>query len=81
MIRIRPEERAGAWQIKADVRPREGKERFRLGATWAVPPLDPVIRDGVEDWAKPKLATRPTWAKIVAGSAPVSGSSGEMDTE
>ncbi len=48
---------------------------------WAVPPLDPAIRDGVEDWAKPKLATRPTWAKIVAGSAPVSGSSGEMETQ
>jgi hypothetical protein len=81
MIRIRPEERAGVWQIKADVRPREGKDRFRLGATWAVPPLDPVIRDGVEDWSKPKLATRPTWAKIVAGPAPASGNSGEMDTE
>jgi hypothetical protein len=54
MVRIRPEERAGSWHIKADVRPQEGNERFKLGATWAVPPLDPAIRDQVEDWAKPK---------------------------
>jgi hypothetical protein len=81
MIRIRPEERGGSWQIKADAKPREGNERFKLCATWAVPPLDPSIRDQVEDWDKPKLATKPTWAKIVAGSSspvPVSGASSEM---
>jgi hypothetical protein len=84
MIRIRPEERAGTWQIKADVRPREGKERFRLGATWPVPPLDPTIRDQLEDWAKPKLASKPTWAKVVAGSHATDSSasvSNTMDTE
>jgi hypothetical protein len=69
MVRIRPEERAGNWQIKA-VKPREGKERFKLGATWAIPPLDSAIRDQIEDWAKPKLAQKPSWAKVVAsGSA------------
>jgi hypothetical protein len=70
MVRIRPEERAGNWQIKADVKPREGKVRFKLGATWAIPPLDSAIRDQIEDWAKPKLAQKPSWAKVVAsGSA------------
>jgi hypothetical protein len=83
MIRIRPEERAGSWQIKADAKPREGNERFKLCATWAVPPLDSSIRDQVEDWDKPKLASKPTWAKIVAGtasSATVSVTATEMDT-
>ncbi len=70
MVRIRPEERAGNWQIKADVKPREGKERFKMGATWAIPPLDSAIRNQIEDWAKPKLAQKPSWAKVVAtGSA------------
>ncbi len=68
MIRIRPEERAGTWQIKADVRPRDGNERFKLGATWAIPPLDSAIRCQVDDWAKPKLAQKPTWARVVAGT-------------
>jgi hypothetical protein len=84
MVRIRPEEQAGAWQSKADVRPREGNECFKLGATWAVPPLDPAIWDQVEDWAKPKLAQKPTWAKVVArgaaGTAATTAVSG-MDTE
>jgi hypothetical protein len=80
MVRIRPEERAGNWQIKADVKPREGKERFKLGATWAIPPLDASIREQVEDWAKPKMAQKPSWAKVVAtGSA--GGQTSNMDTE
>jgi hypothetical protein len=86
MVRIRPEERAGNWQIKADVKPREGKERFKLGATWAIPPLDSAIRDQIDDWAKPKLAQKPSWARVVAtgsaGSTVASAvSASTMDTE
>ncbi len=66
--------------MKADVKPWEGKERFKLGATWAIPPLDSSIREQVDDWAKPKLAQKQSWAKVVAtGSA--GGQTASMDTE
>ena len=60
-IRIRPEERDGKWKIKADVRKKEGTEKFRLGATWDVPPMCPEVRKKNPGWLKP------TWAQRVSG--------------
>jgi hypothetical protein len=53
-IRIRPEEREGRMQIRADVKDRTGG-RFWTVATWAVPPMDREIR-GVD-------ALKPKWQK------------------
>jgi hypothetical protein len=61
-IRMRPEERDGKWRIKADVKPREGNEKFRLGATWEIPPMCPEARRKVPGWATP------TWAQVTAAS-------------
>jgi hypothetical protein len=80
MVRMRPEERGGTWQIKADVRPRESKERFRLGATWPIPPLDPAVRDQVEDWDKPRLAPKTTWAKVVAAGQSTAAPAASVET-
>ncbi len=52
-IRIRPEERDGSWQIRADTKVKEGNARFAPKVRWAIPPLDQQIRKTVKDWAKP----------------------------
>jgi hypothetical protein len=62
-IRIRPEEKDGKWRIKADVKPKEGEGRFKLGATWDIPPMCADIRKNKPEWVKP------TWAHVVAGKA------------
>jgi hypothetical protein len=50
-IRIRPEERDGEMQIRADIKEKSGG-RFWTVATWAVPPADVELRGS--DAAKPK---------------------------
>jgi hypothetical protein len=50
-IRIRPEERDGEMQIRADVKEKSGG-RFWTVATWAVPPAEVELRGS--DAAKPK---------------------------
>jgi hypothetical protein len=50
-IRIRPEEREGEMQIRADVKEKSGG-RFWTVATWAVPPVEVELRGS--DAAKPK---------------------------
>jgi hypothetical protein len=52
-IRIRPEERDGQWRIRADVKDKNSNSRFTPYARWSIPPLDPVIRAGSQDWMKP----------------------------
>jgi hypothetical protein len=64
-IRIRPEEKDGKWRIKADVRPRDSTEKFKLGATWDVPPMCPDIRKAAPGWVTP------TWAQVVRESQPM----------
>jgi hypothetical protein len=60
-IRVRPEERDGRRKIKADVKAREGEgNRFRLGATWDVPPMCANVRKADPGWVKP------TWAQVAA---------------
>jgi glutaredoxin len=59
-IRIRPEERDGKWRIKADIKPKDGEGRFRLGATWDIPPMCPDVRKKHQAWIKP------TWAQVTA---------------
>jgi hypothetical protein len=61
-IRIRPEERDGKWKIKADIKPREGEGKFRLGATWEIPPMCPEVRKKHQGWIKP------TWAQVAAAN-------------
>jgi hypothetical protein len=60
-IRIRPEERDGKWRIKADVKSKEGTDRFRLGASWEIPPMCPDVRKKNPGWVTP------TWAQVAAG--------------
>jgi hypothetical protein len=72
-VRIRPEERDGKWRIKADVKPREGNERFKLGATWEIPPMCPEIRRKVPGWATP------TWAQVVASNGASKNNSEAME--
>jgi hypothetical protein len=60
-VRIRPEERDGKWRIKADVKTKEGTDRFKLGATWEVPPMCPEVRKKNPAWVTP------TWAQVTAG--------------
>jgi hypothetical protein len=50
-IRIRPEEREGRMQLKADVKEKNGG-RFWLVATWGIPPLDKQLRGPNELVAK-----------------------------
>jgi hypothetical protein len=50
-IRIRPEEREGRLQLKADVKEKNGG-RFWLVATWGIPPLDKQLRGPNELVAK-----------------------------
>jgi hypothetical protein len=59
-IRIRPDERDGRWKIKADVKPKDSEGRFRLGATWDVPPMCAEVRKNNPGWIKP------TWAQVAA---------------
>ncbi len=61
-VRIRPEERDGKWRIKADVKAKDSNEKFRLGATWEVPPMCQEIRKRNPGWLAP------TWAQVVAGA-------------
>jgi hypothetical protein len=61
-VRIRPEERDGKWRIKADVKAKDSNEKFRLGATWEVPPMCQEIRKRNPGWLTP------TWAQVVAGA-------------
>ncbi len=60
-IRIRPEERDGKWRIKADVKAKEGTDRFRLGATWEIPPMCLDVRKKNPGWVTP------TWVQVTAG--------------
>jgi hypothetical protein len=55
-IRIRPEEREGKWRIKADVKPRDSDGRFKLGATWDIPPMCAEVRKRNGQWVKPAWA-------------------------
>jgi len=64
-IRIRPEDRDGKMRIRADIKPKDGNERFVLKAFWKVPAMDTDIREANKDWAKP------TWANVVANRGPV----------
>jgi len=59
-IRIRPEERDNVWRIKAEVKREDSEERFRMVATFAVPPNDTGVRGLGPDWHKPTwtLTTR-----------------------
>ncbi len=57
-IRIRPEERDGKWRIKADVKAKDSTDKFRLGATWDVPPMCPEVRKKNPGWITP------TWAQV-----------------
>jgi hypothetical protein len=50
-IRIRPEEREGRMQLKADVKEKSGG-KFWLVATWGIPPLDKQLRGPNELVAK-----------------------------
>jgi hypothetical protein len=59
-VRIRPEEREGKWRIKADIKLKDSNDRFRLGASWDVPPMCLNIRKVTPGWDKP------TWAQVVA---------------
>jgi hypothetical protein len=72
-IRIRPEEREGRWKIKADIKPKEGEgHRFRLGATWDIPPMCPEVRKNNPGWITPTwaqvTANAPSWSSIVSAS-------------
>jgi hypothetical protein len=74
-IRIRPEEREGKWRIKADTK-RRGEEsaRFKLGATWEVPPMCPEVRKQNPDWV------RPSWAQVAGASRdPAPSGTGEAE--
>jgi hypothetical protein len=62
-IRIRPEERDGKWRIKADVKAKESNEKFRLGASWEVPPMCPEVRKKYPGWITP------TWAQVAGQQA------------
>ena len=55
-IRIRPEERDGRIQLRADVKDKNGG-RFWVVATWGIPPLDKQLRgqnDSVAKWQRPE---------------------------
>jgi hypothetical protein len=55
-IRIRPEERDGRIQLRADVKDKNGG-RFWVVATWGIPPLDKQLRgqnDLVARWQRPE---------------------------
>ncbi len=57
-IRIRPDDREGKMRIRADIKSKEGKEKFVIKATWAVPTYDVNIR--------PAGWSNPTWANVAA---------------
>jgi hypothetical protein len=71
-IRIRPEERDGKWRIKADVKAKDSTDKFRLGATWDVPPMCPEVRKKNPGWITP------TWAQI-AGQQAERGNTDSME--
>jgi hypothetical protein len=55
-IRIRPEDRDGRLQLRADVKDKNGG-RYRVVATWGIPPLDKTLRgqnDSVAKWQRPE---------------------------
>jgi hypothetical protein len=72
-VRIRPEERDGKWRIKADVKAKDSNEKFRLGATWEVPPMCPEIRKKNPGWMTP------TWAQVAAGAGNAASDTSAME--
>jgi hypothetical protein len=57
-VRIRPDERDGAWKIRADVKPKTGNNtRFSTVASFDIPPLDDSLKAQMPKWASP------TWVK------------------
>ena len=63
-IRIRPDDRDGKLRIRADVKTKEGKDKFAMKATWPVPTYDVNIR--------PAGWSTPTWANVAANPATAS---------
>jgi hypothetical protein len=61
-IRIRPDERDGIWKIRADVKPKEGNNKFVSVAFFDIPPLDEKLKRFVAGWEKP------TWTRKQAGT-------------
>jgi hypothetical protein len=72
-VRIRPEERDGKWRIKADVKAKDSNEKFRLGATWEVPPMCQEIRKRNPGWLAP------TWAQVAAGAGNAAADASAME--
>jgi hypothetical protein len=53
-VRIRPEEKGGCMQIRADVKEKNGG-RFQAKAVWQCPPLNQQLWDGIEGLYEPRM--------------------------
>ena len=86
-VRIRPFQSAGKWLIKADIRAKEGNDRFTTIATWEVPPLDAESRKTVKDWYLPHWVSGsrggagPPYSRGAAAAAPPEESEDEDGME
>jgi hypothetical protein len=56
-IRIRPEQRDGAWRIRADVKNKDNG-KFQAVASFELPPMDSNLRTSCDSWIKPVWISR-----------------------
>jgi hypothetical protein len=80
-IRIRPEERDGAWRIRADVKPKEGNARFVAVASFDIPPIDNELKCNVSGWAKPIWTRKPAGGSSRATTAAPAAATGNADVD
>jgi hypothetical protein len=75
-IRIRPENRDGAWRIKADAKSKDEDStgKFFPVAAFDLPPLDPALRSMCDGWLMP------IWTSRYANNAASSQESSNMDS-
>jgi hypothetical protein len=57
-VRVRPEKRDGKVMVKAEVKRKEGVDRFVIKGLWACPPFDRYLWDDVPDMFRSKLTSR-----------------------
>jgi hypothetical protein len=59
-VRIRPEQRAGSWRIKADAKSKaeDSSGKFFPVAAFDLPPMDPALRSLCDSWLRPIWTSR-----------------------
>jgi hypothetical protein len=80
LIRIRPEERDGAWRIRADAKPKNSNERFTSVATFDIPPLDDSLKKHVPGWATPVWVRKQAGGQAAQVAAGPAGGNAQQET-